>query len=119
MGIKYQYTSSATPQSNGIAERKNQTLVEMIRCMLKDANLPNMFWGEALMTANYLQDRIVTRSTNKTPYEIWNNHKANLSNLHIFRSECYVKILKENRHKLNDTSNKMIFLRYDKNTLKI
>lgn len=85
----------------------------MVRCMLKDANLPNKFSGEALVTANYLQNRIFTRSINKTPYELWNDRKPNLKYLNVFGSSCYVKVHK--RRKLDDTSRKMIFLGYDNN----
>lgn len=117
LGIKFQYTAPETPQLNGIAERKNRYLLEMIRCMLRDADLPNTFWGEATMTANYLQNRIVTRSINTSPYEIWNKRKPNLGKLNIFGADCYVKVLKNNRRKLDDTSVKMIFLGYDENNV--
>lgn len=45
-GIENQFTAPYTPQQNGKAERKNRTLIEMARCLLIDANLPNIFWGK-------------------------------------------------------------------------
>ena len=53
-GIFKQLTTAHTPQQNGVAERKNQTLVEAARSMLKDANLGSKFWAEAVHTAAYL-----------------------------------------------------------------
>lgn len=116
-GIKLQNTAPYTPQLNGIAERKNRYLVEMTRCMLKDANLPNKFWGEAIITANYLQNRLLTRSTNCIPFKTWNNQTPNLEHLNIFGFHCFVKIPNEKRQKLDDSSTKMILLGYDSNNI--
>ena len=58
------------PQQNGVVERRNQTVVEMARCLLKSMAVPAMFWGDAVKTAVYLLNRSPTRSINgKTPYE--------------------------------------------------
>ena len=51
-----------TLQQNGVAERTNQTLVEMARCMMFDSNLPPMFWAEAIATAKYVRNRCPSRS---------------------------------------------------------
>ena len=51
----------------------------MARCLLKDAELPYSFWGEAVSTANYIQNRVFTRSTNKTPYELWYDSKLSFT----------------------------------------
>lgn len=59
-GIQLQLTPGYTPQLNGIAERKNRTLIEMAKCLLLDAKLPKKFWGEAINTANYIQNRLPT-----------------------------------------------------------
>lgn len=114
-GIKYEYTPPRTPQLNGIAERKNRTLVEMARCMLYDANLPNKFWAEAISTATYIQNRIITKGTNITPYEIWNKVKPNLKHLAVFGSNCFVKVNDPSRKKLDFSSTKMILLGFDNN----
>lgn len=79
LGIKFQYTTPYTPQLNGIAERKNRTLTEMTRCMLNQSDLPDSFWGEAIITANYMQNKMLTRSTNLTPYQIWTKENPNLT----------------------------------------
>jgi transposase InsO family protein len=56
-GIQQQFTVPHTPQQNGVAERKNRTLVECARSMLKGKNLSNGFWAEAINTAVYLKNR--------------------------------------------------------------
>lgn len=101
-GIEIQFTPGYTPQLNGIAERKNRSLVEMARCMLLDAGISMKYWGEAVNTANYLQNRIITRATNQIPFEIWNNQKVYIKHLNIFGTSCYVKTPNEKRHKFEN-----------------
>nr|GEY03119.1 retrovirus-related Pol polyprotein from transposon TNT 1-94 [Tanacetum cinerariifolium] len=70
-GIKRKFSVPRTPQQNGIAERKNRTLIEAAITMLADSLLPILFWAEAVNTACYVQNRVlVTKPHNKTPYEI-------------------------------------------------
>nr|GEV77713.1 hypothetical protein [Tanacetum cinerariifolium] len=70
-GIKREFSVPRTPQSNGIAERKNMTLIEAARTMLADSLLPIPFWAEAVNTACYVHNRVlVTKPHNKTPYEL-------------------------------------------------
>ncbi|GJW93205.1 putative ribonuclease H-like domain-containing protein [Tanacetum coccineum] len=70
-GIKREYSNARTPQQNGVAERKNRTLIEAARTMLADSFLPNTFWAEAVSTACYVLNRVlVTQAHNKTPYEL-------------------------------------------------
>ncbi|GJS24264.1 putative ribonuclease H-like domain-containing protein [Tanacetum coccineum] len=56
-GIKREYSNARTPQQNGVAERKNRTLIEAARTMLADSFLPNTFWAEAVSTACYVLNR--------------------------------------------------------------
>ncbi|GJU62585.1 putative ribonuclease H-like domain-containing protein [Tanacetum coccineum] len=61
-----------TPQQNGVAERKNRTLIEAARTMLADSKLPTTFWAEAVSTAYYVQNRVlIVKPHNKTPYELF------------------------------------------------
>nr|GEY15252.1 retrovirus-related Pol polyprotein from transposon TNT 1-94 [Tanacetum cinerariifolium] len=70
-GIKREFSVPRTPQQNGIAERKNQTLIEAAKTMLADSLLPIPFWAEAVNTACYVQNRVlVTKPHNKTLYEL-------------------------------------------------
>nr|GEZ41310.1 hypothetical protein [Tanacetum cinerariifolium] len=69
--IKREFNVPRTPQQNGIAERKNRTLIEAARTLLVDSLLPIPFWAEAVNTACYVQNRVlVTKPHNKTPYEL-------------------------------------------------
>nr|GEY93084.1 retrovirus-related Pol polyprotein from transposon TNT 1-94 [Tanacetum cinerariifolium] len=69
--IKREFSVARTPQQNGVAERKNRTLIEAVRTMLEDSLLPILFWAEAVNTACYVQHRVlVTKPYNKTPYEL-------------------------------------------------
>ena len=70
-GIVHQTTVPYTPEQNGVAERKNRTIMESVRSMLSSAKLPNTFWAEAVSTAIYIQNRLLTSAlTNKTPEEV-------------------------------------------------
>ncbi|GKA44951.1 putative ribonuclease H-like domain-containing protein, partial [Tanacetum coccineum] len=75
-GIKREYSVARTPQQNGVAERKNRTLIEAARTMLADSKLPTTFWAEAVSTACYVQNRVlVVKPHNKTPYELFRGIK--------------------------------------------
>ncbi|GKA27654.1 putative ribonuclease H-like domain-containing protein [Tanacetum coccineum] len=72
-GIKREFSVAMTPQQNGVAKRKNRTLIEAARTMLADSKLPTTFWAEAVNTACYVQNRVlVIKPHNKTPYELFN-----------------------------------------------
>ncbi|OUC43869.1 integrase core domain protein [Trichinella nativa] len=98
-GIEHQFSAPYTPQQNGAAERKNRALVEMVKCMLTDAKLPERFWGEAVCTAAYLQNRLLSRSISKTPFELWTGIKPNVEHIQIFGSKAYSYIPKQKRRK--------------------
>lgn len=70
-GIEAQYTMPGTPEQNGVAERRNRTLMDMVRCMLCNSSLPEFLWGEALKTAAYILNQVPSKSVLKTPYELW------------------------------------------------
>lgn len=108
-GIQFRYTSPYTSELNGVAERKNRTLIEMVRCLLNEAKLPTHFWGEAVTTAN----RMVTTTTKKTPYELWFNKRPQLKYLQNFGAKRFVKVPDQLRHKLQDCAKERILLGYD------
>nr|GEU47407.1 hypothetical protein [Tanacetum cinerariifolium] len=69
--LKGEFSVPRTPQQNGIAKRKNRTLIEDARTMLADSLLPIPFWAEAVNTSCYIQNRVlVTKPYNKTPYKL-------------------------------------------------
>ena len=70
-GIKHQYSAPYTPQQNGVAERKNWTLMDAARTMMAEFKSPYNFWAEAINTACHASNRLYLRKgLNKTPYEI-------------------------------------------------
>ena len=78
-GIKREFSIARTPQQNGVAERKNRTLIEAARTMLADSQLPIQFWAEAVSTACYVLNRVsVTKPQMKTPYEFLMRKKPNI-----------------------------------------
>ncbi|GKA97571.1 putative RNA-directed DNA polymerase [Tanacetum coccineum] len=98
-GIINQYTMSSTPQQNGVAERRNRTLIDMVRSMLANSNLPKFLWTEALKTAVHILNRVPSKSVPKTPYEIWTGRKPSLRYLRVWG--CPVEantIIVETRH---------------------
>ncbi|GJU90438.1 putative ribonuclease H-like domain-containing protein [Tanacetum coccineum] len=91
-GIKREFSVARTPQQNGVAERKNRTLIEAARTMLADSLLPTTFWAEAVSTACYVQNRVlVTKPHNKTPYELLHVRPPSISFMRPFG--CFVTIL--------------------------
>ncbi|GJQ89301.1 putative ribonuclease H-like domain-containing protein [Tanacetum coccineum] len=91
-GIKREFSVARTPQQNGVAKRKNKTLIEAARTMLADSKLPTTFWAEAVNTACYVQNRVlVIKPYNKTPYELFLGRKLALSFMRLFG--CPVTIL--------------------------
>ncbi|GJZ37788.1 putative ribonuclease H-like domain-containing protein [Tanacetum coccineum] len=91
-GIKREYSNARTPQQNGVAERKNRTLIEAAMTMLADSFLPNTFWAETVSTACYVLNRVlVTKPHNKTPYELITGKQPIISYIRPFG--CHVTIL--------------------------
>ena len=91
-GIKKQLTAPYTPQQNSVVERKNSTIMGLVRSMIKEKNLPLELWGEAFSTCVYVLNRSSTKGIKgKTPYEKWNGRKLNVSHLMVFRSIVFVK----------------------------
>ena len=90
-GIVHQTTAPYTPQQNGVAERKNRTLKEMINSMLNSSGLPHNLWGEALLTANFILNRIPFKNSNKSPYEVWKGRLPSYKMIKIWG--CLAKVL--------------------------
>lgn len=105
-GIQQHFTVPHTPENNGVAEKKNKTLVECDCSMLKG----NGFWAEAVNTVVYIKNRSPTRSLDfKTPFEALFGYKPQVKNLRVFGSKAFLHILKEHRNKLNSNAIKCIF----------
>ncbi|CAL2259464.1 unnamed protein product [Prunus armeniaca] len=111
---------------NGVAKRKNRTVVEMAKSMLHEKGLPYKFWAEAVNTAVYILNRCPSKSLKKvTPFEAYTGRKPGIAHLKIFGSLCYVHVpstlrhifvgygLCEKRYKVFDPSSSKIILSRD------
>ncbi|KAJ9544958.1 LOW QUALITY PROTEIN: hypothetical protein OSB04_024665 [Centaurea solstitialis] len=114
-GIVSQLTPPYTPQMNGVSERRNHTLLDMVRTMMCHSTLPISLWGHALETAAHILNRAPTKSVEKTPYELWKGKKPNISFLKIWGCEVYVK--RPTLEKLKPISDKCFFVGYPKTTV--
>nr|GEY21744.1 retrovirus-related Pol polyprotein from transposon TNT 1-94 [Tanacetum cinerariifolium] len=113
VGISYQMSSVRTPQQNGVVERRNRMLVEAARTMLIFSCAPLFLWAEAIATARFTQNRsIIHHHFNKTPYELINGRKPDISFLHVFSALCYPKNDREDIGKLSAKGDIGFFIGY-------
>jgi hypothetical protein len=110
-GIQRHLTAPYTPQQNSVVERKNRTVMEMARSLLKSMKLPGKFWGEAVRHSVYLLNRLPTKAlVNKTLFESWKGIKPHLGHLRVFGCVAHVKSVGPHLKKLEDRSHPMIYL---------
>ncbi|KAJ9542446.1 hypothetical protein OSB04_028952 [Centaurea solstitialis] len=114
-GIVSQLTPPYTPQMNGVSERRNRTLLDIVRSMMCHSTLPMSFWGHAFETAAHILNRAPTKSVEKTPYELWKGKKPNIYFLRIWGCEVYVK--RPTSEKLKPKSDKCFFVGYLRTTV--
>ncbi|GKB65893.1 retrotransposon protein, putative, ty1-copia subclass [Tanacetum coccineum] len=111
-GIVQQLTPPYTPQHNGVSERRNRTLLDMVRSMMNLTTLPLSFWDYALESATRILNMVPTKKVDKTPYELWYGKVLNLSYLKVWGCEALVK--RDTPDKLEQRSVKCIFIGYPK-----
>ena len=112
-GMLHEVPTPYTPQHNGVAERRNRTIMNMVRSMLKGRKLPKYFWGEAVSITCFILTRIPTRRLQEiTPDKAWSRRKPNVSHLKIFGSLSYKHVPEQVGKKLDDRSDPMIFIGY-------
>ncbi|GJV62248.1 zinc finger, CCHC-type containing protein [Tanacetum coccineum] len=87
VGIIHETIAPYTPQQNGVAKRKNRALKEMVNSMLSYSGLSEGFWGESMLTACYLLNRVPNKSNETTSYELWYKKRLNL--LFLRNSKAY------------------------------
>ncbi|KAI3523650.1 hypothetical protein L1887_01930 [Cichorium endivia] len=112
-GILQNFSAVRTPEQNGVAERRNRTLIEAGRTMVVDAGLPLTFWAEAVNTACYTQNRsIIFKRHGKTAYEILKGRSPDISYFHAFGCACFILKQGEHQSKFEAKSDDGIFLGY-------
>ena len=109
-----QLTPPGTPQWNGVSERRNRTLLDMVRSMMSHADLPLSFWGAAILSAAFVLNRTPSKSVQKTPHEMWTGKVPDLSFIKIWGCEAYVQVLTGS--KLEPKAERLIFVGYPKET---
>lgn len=116
-GVKKLLIAPYSPQQNGVVERRNQTIVEMARSLLKSTNIPTRFCGEAVVTAVYLLNCSTTKGLfGKTPYEAWYDKKPSVHHFRTFGCVAHVKTVKPHTKRLDDRSIPMVFIGYEPGT---
>ena len=113
-GIVSQLTTPGTPQQNGVAERRNKTLLEIVRSMMSYLTLPISFWGYALNTTIHLLNLVPSKYFAKTPMELWSGCKPSMRYLHIWG--CPAHVLKGKPDKLEPKSEVCLLVGYPKET---
>jgi len=99
-GIIHQTSCTATPQQNGVVERKHKHLLETARGLSSKSKIPVQFWGESLLTATYPINRMPSSVLGfKTPYDLLYGHSPSYSHLKSFGSLCFISTPKHNRDK--------------------
>lgn len=120
-GILHEFTCVDTPQQNGVAERKNRHLLEVARSLLFQMSVPTSYWGEAVLTAAYLINRVPSRVLgNKSPAQFMLSRFPSVPILHtlesrIFGCVAFVHVHKQYRNKLDPRAVRCIFLGYAPN----
>ena len=110
-GITRQLTAAFTPQQNGVAERKNRTIMNAVRSMLSEKQVPKEFWSEATRWSVHIQNRSPTAAIeDMTPEEAWSGSKPEVEYFRIFGCIAYAHIPDQKRRKLDDKSKKCVFL---------
>ncbi|GKE09334.1 retrovirus-related pol polyprotein from transposon TNT 1-94 [Tanacetum coccineum] len=112
-GISHNFSSPYTPEQNGVAERKNITLIEATRTMLNGSVLSKHFWTEAVRIAYYTQNRsIIVKRHDKTPYEIFRERILDISYFHVFGCPVFIHNYKDHLGKFDAKADDGYFLRY-------
>ncbi|CAH9091044.1 unnamed protein product [Cuscuta europaea] len=111
-GIIHETTAPYTPQQNGVAKRKNRVLKEMVNSMLSYSGLSEGFWGEAMLTACYVLNRVPNKRNKTTPYELWYKKAPNLKYFRVWGCRAVVKLPETKRKTFGERGIGCIFIGY-------
>ena len=101
-----------SPEKNGLAERHNLTLKDMMRSMMCRSNLPKYLWGEAIKTSNYILNRVPSKFVPKTPFELWTSRKPSLTHFRVWGCPAEVRLYNPREKKLDPRTIRCCFIRY-------
>ena len=113
-GIHHQLTVAYTPQQNGVSERMNRTLLDLVRSMLHHRNLSKHFWAEAFATAVYVRNRVTTRSLppHLTPHHLWLGEAPKVHHMRVFGCPCWYTVPKQKVRKLDPRARLALMMGY-------
>ncbi|GAA0169470.1 hypothetical protein LIER_40766 [Lithospermum erythrorhizon] len=116
-GIKRQLTTAYTPQQNGVAERRNRTIMNIVRSFLAAKKMPKLFWSEAAMWTCHVLNRCPTTAVEGiTPQEAWSKVKPSVDHFKVWGCLAHTHVPKEKRNKLDRRSTICIFIGTCSNT---
>jgi hypothetical protein len=111
-GIIHERTPPYSPESNGVAKRKNRMLSDLVNAILDTARLSKAWWGEAVLTACHILNRVPIKNKEKTPYEEWIGRRPSLSYLRTWGCLAKVNVPINKKRKLGSKTVDYIFLGY-------
>ena len=117
LGIIHETIAPCSPASNGVAKRKNRTLIELTNAMLIESGAPLHFWGETILTACQVLNRVPYKKSHTTPFEIWKGYKPNLGYLTVWDCLAYVRFTDPKMSKLGIRAFTSTFLGYAINSV--
>ncbi|GJY72576.1 zinc finger, CCHC-type containing protein [Tanacetum coccineum] len=116
VGIIHETTAPYTPQQNGIYERKNRVLKEMVNSILSYSGSSQRFRGEAMLTTCYLLNKVSNKRNKITPYEIWTKRKLNINYLRVWGCRAVVRLPDPKLKTLGERGIECIFVEYVDNS---
>ena len=112
-GIVAHYTMPGSPNQNGVAERRNRTLMDMVSSMRSNTKLPQYLWTETLKTVVYILNRVLTKVVSKMPFESFKGWKPSLRHIRFWGCPSEVRIYNPQEKKLDPRTISGYFIGYD------
>lgn len=116
-GVHQQLTVPYSPHQNGVAERMNRTLKDLMRAMILHKNVAKDFWADAVATAAYIRNRVTCRGipSHATPFSLWHDKKPDVAHLRVFGSRCWYKHNEPGKRTLSSRTSEALFIGYASN----